>query len=469
MPRAQPGIDGAAGAASNEGKPFGTNPPAPAVDGGASQSSAPPAGKERSLTEVEILSLARFLMSQNKPDEAEKIYRLLLKSSPSEEVRIEAAFQIGLALVQRGKHREAATYFIAILHRRPDLPRVRLELARAYFLDRNYPDAAFQFELVKGGKLPPEVLANVDAFLDLIRRQKNWTFSFAASPVSDSNLSQASGEREECLNYLGLVLCRPLDEKTSGIGLNLSASLDYFKRLSQNWGLRASAGFYGLEYKGRRFDDYSFVAALGPRTLWASGEASLQPMFRKRWYAGKPYRDELGLWLEGRQILGRFILHGGASHAKVDYADEYVQSLLYGTHWGVWLQPRYIVNDRTFVQVGLSFLREDTREAAYANDNWSYSLGAYRALPLGFSLFVEVSLTRSKYKAPQPYASQDMRWLSAVRKDETLGFATSLSSNRLEKYNLTPTLRYSHVRRDSNIWSREFRRNRLDFLMNLRI
>jgi len=39
-------------------------------------------------------------------------------------------------------------------------------LARAYFLDKNYEDAAFQFEMVKGGDLPPEVLANIDKFLD---------------------------------------------------------------------------------------------------------------------------------------------------------------------------------------------------------------------------------------------------------------------------------------------------------------
>ncbi|MDR2925468.1 MAG: surface lipoprotein assembly modifier [Azoarcus sp.] len=424
------------------------------------------------MSTEEILALARHLTQRGDLDRAEKVWRALLRGSPSEEVRTEAAFQVGQLLVRRGRYREAASFYIDILNRRPDLPRVRLELARAYFLDKNYPDATFQFELLKGGKLPPEVIANVDAFLDRIRRQKNWTFNFGMSPVSDSNINQASGG-QECMDIsaYGLgsgVWCNPL-EKESGIGLNLNVNLDWFKRLSQDWGLRTSVGLYALEYKGGEFDDYMLHAALGPRYLWANGEASLQPTFRKRWYAGKAYREEYGLRLDGRQILGRVILDSGASFDKISYDNAYVDSLLRGHAWSTRLRARYILNDRTFVQAGADFLREDAKEAAYANDNWTGSLGAYRALPQGFSLFVEASFTRSRYQAQQLYADQDNRIAEAVRRDGTLGLYVSLSSNRFERYNLTPILRYSHTHRRSNIWSHEYRRNRLDFLLDIRV
>ena len=49
-----------------------------------------------------------------------------------------------------GRFREASLLFLDILRRNPNLPRVRLELARAYFLNRDYEDAQLQFELVKG-------------------------------------------------------------------------------------------------------------------------------------------------------------------------------------------------------------------------------------------------------------------------------------------------------------------------------
>ena len=425
---------------------------------------------ERSLTAEEVLSLAQFLLNQGRLDNAEKIYRSLLQSNATESIRIEAAFQVGQILVSRGRYREAVLYFIAILNHKPDLPRVRLELARAYFLDKNYQDATLQFELVKGGDLPPEVITNIDAFLDRIRRQKNWTLDFSMNPVMDSNINQVSGVKEECIDVVPFgALCRPLDEKTSGIGLNVNAYLDYFKRFSSDWGLRASVGINALEYSGRDFDDYSLYAALGPRYLWASGEGSLQPTFRKRWYAGKEYREEYGLRVDGRQIIGRLILDAAASYTENRYDDAFLQSILNGFSWSGHVQPRYILNDRTFVQAGLDFMRDKTHEAAYSNDNWGYSLGVYRIFPRGFALFLQGSLIRSKYRAPQWYVTKENTIDETVRKDKTWGLTASLSSNRFEKYNLTPIVRYSYTKRNSNIWGREYERNRLDFLMNLRI
>ncbi|MDR1064033.1 MAG: surface lipoprotein assembly modifier [Azoarcus sp.] len=427
------------------------------------------AGEEVSLTPEQVLPLAQTLLDQGLVDEAENIYRSLLQSGSSEELRIEAAFQIGQILIFWGRYREAIHYFVDILNRKPDLPRVRLELARAYFLDDNYADATFQFELLKGGALPPEVIANVDVFLDAIRRKKSWTLDFSMTPVWDSNINQASGSRQECLDTVFGTLCRPLDDKASGVGVNLSANLDYFKRFSRDWGLRASAGFYGLEHTARKYDDYTLYAALGPRYLWASGEASLQPMFRKRWFAGQEYSEEYGLGLDGRQILGRLILGAGASYGRLGYDDKFMHDLLRGTRWMVGLQPRYILNDRTFVQVGLGFLRDNTRESAYTYDSQTCSLGFYRILPHGFSVYLEGSLTKTRYHAPQWYVTDDRGIGEATRKDDARGMVLALSSTRLEKYNLTPTLQYSHTRSRSNIRLWEYERNRLDLLLNLKI
>jgi len=473
LPDTVSAIDGSAseaGVDETEGSPEPHRVPS-AQDAGAVEDPQPgsKALTEHSLTMEEVLSLAQLFLEKQQLDDAEKIYRSLLKSNASENIRTEAAFQIGQILVYRGRYREAVLYFIAILNRNPDLPRVRLELARAYFLDKNYPDATLQFELVKGGDLPPEVIANVDAFLDSIRRQKNWTVDFSMSPVLDSNINQASRDKEECLDIWGIILCRPLEEKSNGVGLNINAYLDYFKRFSRDWGLRASAGFNALEYTGREFDDYSLYAALGPRYLWANGEASLQPTFRKRWYAGKQYREEYGLRVDGRRILNRVILDASASYAANRYDNALFRDILNGFSWGAQLQPRYILNGRTFILAGLEFQREKTRDAAYSNDNWSYSLGVYRVLPYGFSLFLQGSLTKSRYHAPQWYVTRDNRIDETVRKDKIWGLGLSLSSNRLEKYNLTPVLRYGYTKRTSNIWSREYDRSRLDLLMNLRI
>jgi tetratricopeptide (TPR) repeat protein len=422
---------------------------------------------ERVLSARDALFLAKSLLEQDKPDEAEKVYDALA-SNQNEDIRIEAVFQLAHIRLRQGKIRQAISLFHEILNRRPDLTRVRLDLARAYFLDKNYEDATFQFELVKGGDLPPEVLANVDMFLDAIRRQKNWTVDFSLSPVSDSNINQASGGREECIDTVFGTLCRPLEEKSSGMGLNVSATVDHFRRFHQDWGLRSTVGFYGTAYEEDEFNDYILYAATGPRYLWESGEASLQPTFRRRWIGEKEYSEEYGLRLDARQIYGRLLLSAGAAFASAGYADGYVHSVLKGQSWNAYLQPRYILTDRTFIQAGLDFLREETKIRAYGNDNWRYSLGVYHVFPYGVSLFVEGSLMRTRYQAPQWYVTRDNRIDVTTRKDQTWRFLTSLSSNVFEKYSLTPLLQYSYTRRDSNIWTREYDRHRLNLLINYR-
>lgn len=189
-------------------------PPAPA---GASA----PAG-EKSLTEKEALVLARVLAGQGRRDEAVALYRQLIARGRVREYRIEAAFQLAGIFMLEGRFREASLLFLDILGRNPNLPRVRLELARAYFLNGDYEDAQLQFELVKGSGLPPEVQEKVDEFLTRIRRKKDWNMNFSVALVPDSNLNQASGGEQECIALGGMLLCRPLEKKQSGIGLGVS-------------------------------------------------------------------------------------------------------------------------------------------------------------------------------------------------------------------------------------------------------
>ena len=410
---------------------------------------------------------AKQLLAQGKLDEAERIYAAL-RTSNNEEARTEATFQLAHIRLRQGRPKQAIPLFLEILNRRPDLVRVRLDLARAYFLDKNYEDATFQFELVKGGSLPPAVLANVDVFLDTIRRQKNWTLHFALSPVSDSNINQASGESEECLNFSDLLLCRPIQKKSSGLGLSGNVAVDYFWRFHQDWGLRTSMGFYGTAYEDSAFDDYILYFALGPRYLWDRGEASLQPTFVKRWIGQKQYNEEYGLRFDARQTYKRLILSVGGSLAEHSYENAYVDSVLKGQTWSAQIQPRYILTDRTFIQAGLRFLREDTNVRSFANDNWRYSLGAYHAFPFGIALFVEGSLTDTQYKDSQWYITRDNRIDVTTRKDTTWNFYTSLSSNKFERYNLTPMIEYSYTKRASDIWTREYERHRVNGMLNFK-
>lgn len=426
-----------------------------------------PAG-ERKLTEREALILARILAGQGRRDEAVTLYRELMRRGRVREYRIEAAFQLAGIFMLEGSFRDAALLFQDILRMNPDLARVRLELARAYFLNGDYEDARLQFELLKGSGLPPEVQEKVDLFLTRIRRMKDWSVSLDLSLVPDSNINQASGGEEECIAFGGMLLCRPLDGEKGGMGLSAGGSFDQYLRFNRDFGLRNSVSVQALEYEQGSFDDYQLFLASGPRRTFEQGELSLQPTFRKRWYAGRQYSEEYGLRLDAQWSRQRFILAGELSWSAIRYADSYVDSFLRGNIFAVSTQARYILNDRTFVQAGLACQEDNTRSDAQSSTTWRYALGLYRILPFGLSFFGEMSFSPSTYHGSQWYITRDYRIDSLRRKDRTWQFFASLSSSSFEKYGITPTLQYVYTKRDSNIWTCAYTRHRLNMAFRYR-
>jgi hypothetical protein len=81
---------------------------------------------------------------------------------------------------------------------------------------------------------------------------------------------------------------------------------------------------------------------------------------------------------------------------------------------------------------------------------------------------VEGSLTQTEYGGPQWYVTRDNRIEVTTRKDTIWQGMGTLSSNLFEQHGLTPLLQYSYTKRDSNIWTREYDRHRMNFMLNYR-
>jgi hypothetical protein len=435
---------------------------------GAEPATGAETGRESVLTDAQGLRLAQRLLGEGRPQEAEGLYALLARSLIPE-IRVESLFQLGRFALARKEYNKAAECFLTILNSFPDLVRVRLELARAYFLNENYEDARFQFELVKGGReLPPAVLANVDHFLDLIRRQKNWSLSFGLNLVPDSNLNQAGGERNECIATIFGLLCRELEEKERALGARLNASADHYLRFNGRFGLRSSLGAYLTDFPESRYDDHILHAASGPRYVWESGEASLQPSFTRRRVGGKAYSDAYGLQLDLQKGFERLFLGLGGGLAWNRYHNGQVDDLLRGRNLRLSLRPRWILTSRSFIQAGLSLERDETANLIYAGDSLGGSLGGYHIFPYGFSLFAEVSLTGARYRKEQYYITREYYFDAERRRDRIYALYAALSWHRFEHLGFTPILQYNYVRRDSNIWSYAYDRHRLNLACDFR-
>ena len=258
------------------------------------------------------------------------------EAPPSErDKRIAFLFRAGMTALARAEqadgeaarqalYDQAIVVFRAVLINRPELIRVRLELARTFFLKGQDGLARRHFELVLAGGVRPPVAANIHRFLSVMRARKRWSGYFGAALAPDSNLNAAS-ESETIYLELGgtrLPFRRQGDfGAQSGLGVSVWGGGEYQQPLSERLRLRVGADAAQREYGGSDFDQFFVAAHAGPR--WLAGpitELSLLAIAQRQWLGGEPYVDETGVRLElDRRLTRRMWARGTAAYRERDH------------------------------------------------------------------------------------------------------------------------------------------------------
>ena len=204
------------------------------------------------LSAETLIEAARAALAKGELEDAEF---LLQGVTPGEGNIDDLDFLYGSIAMAREDWQTAIARFRAMLIRDPTLPRVRLDLALAYFRAGEDSSAAYHFRQVLGDKdLPPVVRARTLAFLDTIRRRKTWSVSAAVSLAPDSNINAATSSRE--VNLFGFPAQLSEDARqTSGVGLNATISGGYEARISPDLRFRTSARLSTRTYEKSKFND----------------------------------------------------------------------------------------------------------------------------------------------------------------------------------------------------------------------
>ena len=230
---------------------------------------------------------AQALMEKGRFSETLTVLRPLARGST---VSSDVLFHIGLAAIGASQmpdvpddRREALLdEAIAALRRmlvdRPDLVRVRLELARAFFLKGKDPLARLRgadalarehFERVLAGNPPAGVALNVNRFLAQIRARKDWSAGIGVALAPDSNLAARTDEDRILLNtpFGQLPFEWQGDKPRSGIGVAMWASGEYQYPVARDWRIRAGGNLSRREYRSDEYDRMTLAGHLGPRWL----------------------------------------------------------------------------------------------------------------------------------------------------------------------------------------------------------
>jgi len=388
------------------------------------------------MSEQESLAVAEDMTRRGAHDGAAKIYTALLQS-PDANTRLESVFRLAGIAMAAGDYDTAIGYYRAIVDSNPGLYRVRLELAQAHFMNRDYQEAEFHFQFVRAtAGLPAEVADKIDEFMALIRQQKNWTLDFVFGVVPDSNLNSAGTAKEECLNTVIGPMCRPLETAKSGTGLRLNTEGNYYTRFTKRFGLRTTLGINALDFPGSDFDDAFVYFASGPRYAFDRAEISLQPTMAARWYAGDFYNYSYGLRFDTNwQLSGRWLLGSGATIRQSHYDTDYVQDALGGYDWGLCLRPRYYLSNKSFIMAGLGFDQSHTAIKSYSADTISYSLGYFGEFWWGFTFLGRVDLLNTEYRDSRLVVI-DGALVEKTRSDHLWQFYARISNNKLGWYKI---------------------------------
>ena len=347
---------------------------------------------------------AKILFRDRKFEEALAILRPLVRERTVQAnilflyglAAIEAADQPGLA----GKRREtlldvAIASFRSMLVHRPDLVRVRLELARAFFLKGEDTLATQHFEQVLAGKPPARVALNVNRFLNIMRARKRWSLRLGAALAPDSNIGAGSDERIVYIH--GLPFRRNQEELTeSGIGISAWLGGEYQYPLGDHgtgsgasrWRLRAGGDFSRREYRASEFDRMTVAGHVGPRWLVGrASEVSLLLSGLHHWTGSgleEPSHRDIGLRVEaGHRLNRRTTVNARASRHERRY-DE--RTHLDGPVTDVSLGLGWVASPTLRIDAGLGWGSERPEMERERHSRRWVQLGATAALPWGFTV-----------------------------------------------------------------------------------
>jgi tetratricopeptide (TPR) repeat protein len=400
--------------------------------------------QEKSIKEEVI-----FLLDSGKFKEA---YELLLKEYPDKEGDIEILFLKGIAAFNLKDFDKAIEYFEAILAINPNLPRVKLELARAYAEKGKITEAKNLLKEVLKMEPPLTVRKNIELFLEMLEARKNWNFNFFLGYLYDDNVNAGPTVGEIELFGLPFKL-EPKLRKQSDQGYLARFNFNYFFPFSSNLFLHTNFEFNSVTYSHlSAFNSQRIYFSLGPRRTSEHHLLSFPLLFEKLRRGSNDYSNTFGISPEFYYALTNnliFITNACWTKKKYYLIEERSGSLSY-----LDFSLRRVFRNG-FLQGGFRYIYENTKRDFLDNDIKSIYFGLYLKLPHRISLYLNPEFSLNNYfekEAAFPEKRKDKIYLLNLNLSKEIGIT-----------GFSVTLFYTFTKHDSNLPLYEYKRNQIGF------
>ncbi len=403
--------------------------------------------------EIEITDLeaGRLLIAAKRLRDA-RVF--LERAQPrNEQEWIERLFLLGRIEMRLGMPENAVKRFETILERHPDLTRVQLELAAAYFASGIDDKAKLHFKSSLAQKLPFSVEATVVEFLRQIDARRPWSASFAFSLLPESNPSRSSKLKVVSVGGLPFELGQD-SRPSSGVGGLFSGGVSHSPKISANLrGLLAISGAAKI-YERSEWNDVTIAADIGLSQLTEGGSMSEGFRFGWQWIGGERFRRSLGIWTQIRWRMTKSV--GFDLPVSLEYQKYDTQAYRDGPQLSFSPKFSFAINDRTLIGIQPLVELIDARRAHHKKDVVGIGLEFRKTFENGFSISLNPSFNRTRHAAKDPL-------FGVKRLDKQFIFSVGFSHLSIQHKGFTPAVSYVHERNQSNIPVNEYRNQGLNF------
>ncbi|HEY2709065.1 MAG TPA: surface lipoprotein assembly modifier [Caulobacteraceae bacterium] len=420
--------------------------PAVAAAQGPPPSPPPTPSKTIHISDVQAVQL---LLESGRVAEAKA---LLARVKPTPAQQPEVDFLLGLIAEEEKDYATAVREFRKVLVATPGAERARLELARAFYLKKDFDNAERQFRLARAGDLPPGVAANIDRYLYLIRQARRWSYNVSVSAAPDTDIN--AGPSTDIIDILGLPFqLAEQARKHSGVGVALDASGEWSPKLNDTTQMRIGGQIDSHDYSQGVFDDTSIAAYAGPRFISRRWDVSPLLTGFYRWYGNVFYNGGVGGAVQATYYPSqRLALTGSVGGQEVYYAKALAQT---GPAINGSLTAYYTLAPTSVVSAGLAAFSQFAETRADGDTAVTIQAGYSRDLPKGFTVSVQPSFTWIGYAAP-------LVLFAKTRQDHQWQVQLTVLNRRIDIGGFTPRIAYYYTDNESNLPLFAYRRNRVE-------
>lgn len=389
------------------------------------------------------------LLDQGRSQEA---YDLLKQMHESAGGDTETAFMLGQAAMKLNRPGEAAKLYEDILAKDPKLPRVRLELGRAYTAMGETQKAKDQFRSVLSESPPPAVGENILRYISSLESRRPWNLRLSAGYVYDSNVN--AGPAGNTILMFGLPF-QLSDAATMADdhGYTVSLGIGHQLPLLRNLLLQSDIQYNRTEYATlSAYNSDVLSISSGPTFRNDSFIVSLPVVFEHAWVNQKRYSQAVGI---GPQIMVPLTPKLSVQASWTGQLKEYYvnSGMRNGHSWSTSVGTRYDLWKSGYVQASWRHTDEKTKHDYLDNQSDGVHAGLYSGLPAGCALFISSGFSLTGYDAREaafPSPREDTQYTAVVNISKEFG-TTGLSA----------AVGYNYTRNDSNLSLYDYKRNQV--------